>query len=358
MKLLLAGGGTGGHLFPAVALADRLMQQDPEASVLFVGTAKGLEARMIPTLGYPLELVDIQGVAGRGVLAKLLLLPRVIKSVGQAKKILKSFQPDVVVGVGGYASAPVLLAARFMGVPYLIHEQNAQAGMTNRLLGGGAQAVCLSFSGSGDGFPADRSHLTGNPLRKGMEDCPEDLAQESCLLVFGGSQGARAINNAMCEALPLMDDMRSRLTIVHQTGEADLEKVRAVYKEHGWEGAMVLPFIDDMAGAYERANLVLCRAGATTLAELTVCGRPAVLVPLPHAANDHQTANAQALEKAGAAHLLPQSEMTPHNLACVLMNHMKDRPLLTQMAAAARTLGQRGAADSILALCRQIAGKA
>lgn len=353
MRLLLAGGGTGGHLFPALALAQALQAGDPESRVHFVGTARGIEARILPPLGLPLSTIDIEGVVGRGWRSRLALLPKLLRSLRQSLKILREFDPDVVVGVGGYASAPVLLAALLKKRPTLIHEQNAWPGLTNRLLGPWVDRVCLSFTESDRAFHRGRTVLTGNPLRRGMEDCPPLPDQRPSLLVFGGSRGARAVNEMVVAALPHLAAWQGRLQIRHQTGEEDLEWVRQGYRAAGWE-AQVVPFIDDMAAAYGEAQLVVCRAGATTIAELTVCGRPAVLVPYPHAAADHQTANARALARRGAALMLPQQELTGELLARVVGDLLEDRERLQSMAGAARALGHRGAAALILKECRAI----
>jgi UDP-N-acetylglucosamine--N-acetylmuramyl-(pentapeptide) pyrophosphoryl-undecaprenol N-acetylglucosamine transferase len=354
--MLLAGGGTGGHLFPAVALAQRLLETEPGSEVLFVGTERGIEARVLPKLALPLRTIDIAGFVGAGLRGKLALLPRLVRSVRQSLGILGQFRPEVVVGVGGYASAPVLLASRLRGVPYLIHEQNAWPGLTNRLLGRWARRVCLSFAEAQGAFRRGRPVLTGNPLRRGMEECPPLPEGAPLLLAFGGSQGARAVNSALLAALPALEEWRGRLRIIHQTGADDLERVRDGYRQAGWE-AEVVPFIDDMAAAYARAHLVLCRAGATTIAELTACGRPSILVPYPFAAADHQTGNARALAGRGAARLLPQAELTGERLGREVGALLADRQRLLAMAEAAWSLGQRGAADRILAECRAVARK-
>ena len=357
MKLLLAGGGTGGHLFPAVALAQRLLETDPEARVLFVGTERGIEAKILPELALPLKTIDMAGFVGKGPMGKLAVLPRLLHSIAQSVRLLGEFRPDVVVGVGGYASAPVLLAARLKGVPYLIHEQNAWPGLANRLFSGAAQRVCLSFADSDCAFHRGRTVLTGNPLRAGMEECPAIPRSKPLLLVFGGSRGASAINETMVRMLPMLEGFQGKLEILHQTGAADLERVRSGYAEAGWDPRAVAPFIHDMAGAYARAHLVVCRAGATTLAELTACGRPAILIPYPFAAGDHQSANARALARKGAALLLPQAELTAERLARLVGDLFRDRERLLDMGAAARSLAKRGAADLILKECRAVAGK-
>ncbi len=309
MRLLLAGGGTGGHLFPAVALAQLLLKQEPQAAVQFVGTQKGLEAQLLPKLGLPLTCVDMVGVVGRGWRGKLELVPKLLKSMCQAKKILREFAPNLVVGVGGYSSVPVLLMAKMLGVPYLIHEQNAIPGLSNRLLARGASLICLSFPKSGSGFDQRKTLLTGNPLRSGLEQVGPQLPKDGKLLIFGGSRGAKAINQIIMEMLPLLKAWPKPPTILHQTGSEDLPQVQQAYAAAGFDPQQVVPFIDDMAAAYAEAQLVICRAGATTLAELTVTGRPAILIPFPFAAGDHQTANARALAEAGAAVLLPQNQM-------------------------------------------------
>ncbi len=357
LKALFAGGGTGGHLFPAVALAQRLLETDPTAQVLFVGTARGIEARILPELRLPLQTIDISGFVGQGLWGKMKVVPQLIDSVRRSLTILGRFRPDVVVGVGGYASAPMLVAARLRGYPTLIHEQNAWPGLTNRLLGRWVDRVCLSFSDADCAFHRGRTVLTGNPLRKGMEECPQLPQGAPVLLVFGGSRGARALNDVLLAALPLLEKLKGRLQIVHQTGGDDLERVRSGYREAGWAGAEIVPFINDMADVYARAQLILCRAGATSIAELTACGRPAILVPYPHAAGDHQSANARALARKGAALMLPQEELTAERLARLVDDLLQDRERLLSMAAAAKSLGKTGAADRILAECREIAGK-
>ncbi len=357
MRLLLAGGGTGGHVFPAVALAEQLLIEEPGAQVLFVGTRKGLEARVIPELGYRLETIGMSGFVGKGFLSKLAVIPRMFRSIVQSSKILRTFRPDVVVGVGGYASAPVLLAAKLAGVPVLIHEQNARAGLTNRLLATLASRVCLSFEQT-EGLSGPRTLLTGNPLRRALLHCPTLPSSDSNLLVFGGSLGARAINDAMFEALELLEPWKGRLSIVHQTGEKDWERIREGYRKRGWTDARVVPFIEDMGSCYAQAHLVLCRAGATTIAELTSCGRGSVLIPFPHAAGDHQTANALALARSGAALNLSQTELTPGRLAAMLGALLEDRGTLEAMASAAWSQGRRGAAEVIIEECRKLARKA
>lgn len=354
MKLLLAGGGTGGHLFPAISLAEQLKHEDPQSEILFVGTEKGLEARMLPELGWSLKKIEMSAWAGLGVMARLKVLGKLIKGFAQSRTILREFAPDVVVGVGGYASVPVLLAAKTLGIPFLVHEQNAWPGLANRLLGRWAKRVCLSFDEADRAFHSSATVLTGNPVRSAMESCPSIPEGEFCLLVFGGSQGARAINRAVVAALPHLGKWRGELKILHQSGQSDYEDVLRGYQENGWPNADVQPFIVDMAQAYASATLIVCRAGATTLAELTACGRPAILVPYPHAAAGHQSGNAQALAAKGAALMLEETDLTAERLAQLVSGLLNDRTRLTSMAAAAKGLARRGAAARLLNECRTV----
>jgi UDP-N-acetylglucosamine--N-acetylmuramyl-(pentapeptide) pyrophosphoryl-undecaprenol N-acetylglucosamine transferase len=352
MRLLLAGGGTGGHLFPAVALAQLLLKQDKQAKVLFVGTERGLEQRMLPKLGLPLATVDMVGIVGRGWRGRFELIPRLLKSLVQARTILSKFQPDIVIGVGGYASVPVLLAAKSKGIPYIIHEQNAIPGLSNRLLGRWAKVICLSLPESGACFAEEKKRVTGNPLRAGFQNFPADIDGQNQILVFGGSRGARAINKTVVAMLPLLKKWQQEPFIVHQTGDDDFLEVKDAYKNAGYSNAKVVPFIDDMVSAYTGANLVICRAGATTLAELTACGRPAILIPFPHAAADHQTANARKLESAGAARMIAQEDLSAEALALSIDELLSDSKLLQQMADQGRKLSMPGAAAQILNECR------
>ena len=358
MKLLLAGGGTGGHLFPAIALAEQFKAEEPQGEVLFIGTERGLEARMLPELGWALETIEMSGWAGRGFIARFRVLGLLFKSLGQSRKILRSFGPDVVVGVGGYASVPALLAAKTMGIPYLIHEQNAWPGLANRLLGRWAKRVCLSFDEADRAFYRSATALTGNPVRAAMETCPAMNDDKNCLLVFGGSQGANAINRVIVAALPLLEEWRDRLEIIHQTGEQGYAETVQGYRDNNWPETAVTPFIKDMAGAYARSTLIVCRAGATTIAELTACGRPAILVPYPHAAAGHQSTNARAMAAKGAAMTMEETDLTPERLATLIKGLLYDRTSLKAMAAAARGLARRGAAARLLQECRAVLDEA
>lgn len=354
MRLLLAGGGTGGHLFPAVALAETLKKQVAAAEILFVGTKHGLEYRVLPELGWELETVNISGFTGKGLMAKLVVMAKLGQSVIQGRRILKRFSPDIVVGVGGYASAPLVIAAKTLRMPTLLHEQNAIPGLTNRLLARWADRVCVAFEQTTAAFTGVKAIMTGNPLRSGMTDCPQVGSGVTTLLVFGGSRGARAINDAMCTAVPLLLQENPGLQVIHQTGKEDLQRVVSAYAEVDSSNIRVEAFINDMAMVYRDADLVVCRAGATTVAELTACGRPAVMIPYPFAAADHQKANALALVEKNAAIMLEQKELSGQTLAETVNGLLNDRPRLLAMATAAKGQGKSDAAEKILDVCREI----
>ena len=337
MKLIIAGGGTGGHLFPGIAVAEEFLARDRDNEVLFVGTERGIEARAVPAAGYRLELISAAGIRGKRGLSQIKGVAMMIYGYAQSRKVLKEFRPDLVLGVGGYASLPMVLAARGMQIPRYIHEQNAIPGQTNRLLARFADGVFITLEESARYFPKDSTLLTGNPLRRqilnsiGLEGKGQGAnSSHSCfnLLVFGGSQGAHAINMAMVEALPFLKQSQLKLEIVHQTGENDCESVTAGYKSAGVE-ARVTPFISDMASEYARADLIICRAGATTIAEVTACGKTCLFIPFPHAVDDHQRKNAEALLKKDACFMMLEQELSGKSLA-ESINTLAKKPELIQ----------------------------
>lgn len=364
MKLIIAGGGTGGHLFPGIAVAEEFLSRDPANEVLFVGTERGIEARAVPAAGYALELISAAGIRGKGTLGQLKGAALMINGYAQSRKILKRFRPDMVLGVGGYASLPMVLAARGMQIPRFIHEQNAIPGLTNRLLARFADKVFITLDESARYFPSASTLLTGNPLRRQILDMvaaqnisppaqgPEARSEQResgilRLFVFGGSQGAHAINTAMMEALPLLQDSRTRLAITHQTGEKDLAEVTAAYRAAGVE-ATVTPFISDMAAEYARADLIICRAGATTIAEITACAKACLFVPFPHAVDDHQRKNAEALLKKDACFMMPERELTGKTLSESIVTLAADPHLVQRTGDLAFTLARLDAAKIIV----------
>lgn len=348
MKVLIAGGGTGGHLFPGIALAQELRQRDPSGQVLFVGSPRGIEARAVPKAGFDLTLLPISGLRRMGVKELLLGLARLPVALWQAAGVVRRFRPDVAVSVGGYAAGPAVLMARIWGVPCVVMEQNTVPGFTNKVLGRLAKRVITALPSRG--FQAEKTVVLGNPVRQDLLAVREmPYAPETPLrvLLFGGSQGARALNRAMIEAAPALGALSSPPRIVHQSGPYDADAVRDAYAAAGLQDAQVVAFIDDMAAAYADADLIICRAGATSLAELTVCGRPALLVPFPAAVDDHQTVNAKTAQEAGAARMLPQSELSSERLVGCIEELAHDHERLRRMARASHELGRPHAARSI-----------
>jgi UDP-N-acetylglucosamine--N-acetylmuramyl-(pentapeptide) pyrophosphoryl-undecaprenol N-acetylglucosamine transferase len=356
MKLLIAGGGTGGHLFPGMAVAEEFLARDPSNEVLFVGTERGIEARAVPAAGYRIELITAAGIRGKGIFSQLKGAVMMLYGYAQSRKVLKSFRPDMVLGVGGYASLPMVLAAKGMQIPRYIHEQNAIPGMTNKLLARFADRVFITLEESGKFFPKERILLTGNPLRRQILDlvaadqrvsAPSTPTSSFRLFVFGGSQGAHAINKAMIAALPLMADLSDRLEICHQTGEVDWTEVQAAYRSSPIPAA-VKAFISDMAAEYQTADLIVCRAGATTIAEVTACSKPCLFIPFPHAVDDHQRRNAEALLKKQACFMLLERELTGERLAAMIRGLLDDPETLRHTAAAAFGLARLDAAKIIV----------
>ena len=357
MRLLVAGGGTGGHLFPGLALGEEVKTRHPRNDVLFVGSARGIEVREVPKAGYPLQTIDVGPLKRAGLLGLLRGLLRLPVSFWQSARILRKFDPDVVVGVGGYSSGPVVLVAWLLRIPTAVQEQNALPGFTNRVLGIFVDAVFTAFPEAQARFPARKTHLLGNPIRRGFldnylhEKRPGDRLS---IFVTGGSQGAHALNLRFAEALDLLAPaIGPRLRVLHQTGVKDQADVAARYEKlraHGLE-AEAVAFLDDMPRAYAAADLLVCRAGATTIAELTVCKKPAILVPFPFAADDHQTVNARSMVSSGAALLMPERELTGEKLADALRGLEADRARLSRMSRASGLLGRPEAAREIADVC-------
>ncbi len=356
MRMLVAGGGTGGHVFPGIALAEEVVGRHPGNDVVFVGTARGLEAKVVPQAGFPIELIEVKGLKGMGLLGALLNLFLLPGAFLQSWRILRKWRPDVVVGVGGYASGPVVLMAWLMRIPTAVQEQNAVAGFTNRMLGRFAEAAFTAFPAAGRWFPRRRVHQLGNPIRRQLMEnymrpsAPHDRPR---MLVFGGSQGAHALNMRVIEALPHLADLRDQLRITHQTGARDREQVERGYRACGFEPD-VREFITDMSSAYAESDLVVCRAGATTLAELTVCKKPAILVPFPAAADNHQVMNARSLADAGAAVMIEEREITGELLASEIRAILSHPERREQMARAAGMLGSPQAASEITDVCAEL----
>jgi UDP-N-acetylglucosamine--N-acetylmuramyl-(pentapeptide) pyrophosphoryl-undecaprenol N-acetylglucosamine transferase len=362
MRVIIAGGGTGGHLYPGIAIAEEVTAR-PGGEVLFVGTARGLEAKLVPAAGFPLELIEVSGLKRQGWLGLLRGLVRLPRAFLASRAILRRYRPDLVIGVGGYASGPIVLAAALSGLPTAIQEQNSHPGLTNRLLGHVVRRVFVAFDDAGRYFAHEKTGRHGNPVRRnflrqvGGPELPrgEDPSR-STLLVVGGSQGARAVNDLVVEMVAILA-RRGTLPphILHQTGAADFDRLRERYAALSLGGSLeVRPYIDDMPAALARAGLVIGRAGALTLAELAIVGCPAILIPLPTAADDHQTRNARAFERAGAAVMIPQPRASAADLADLVSSLLGDPARRSQMAAAMVGLGRPDAARAIVEEMQQM----
>lgn len=352
-SILVAGGGTGGHVYPGLAVAEEIHRRRPSVPIVFVGTRAGIETRLVPAAGYPLQFIRAGGIAGKALPARVAGALLVPVGVLQSAGLLMRNRARVVVGVGGYASGPVVTAARLLGRSTLILEQNASPGATNRILAPLVDCAAVAFAATVPRLKARRAVVTGNPVRASLTHVPDHRdASRWGLLIFGGSRGAHGLNRAVLAALPRLATADRHLSIVHQTGSADLEEMKSGYASAGVP-AQVLPYIEDMAGAYAQADLVICRAGATTVAELSAVGRPAILVPFPHATAGHQEENARALVEAGAAVVLPEAEAGCH-LADLALSLLHDPGRRRRMEEAARGLGApiaaRAVADLILEL--------
>ncbi len=354
MRLVVAGGGTGGHLFPGIAVAEEFIAREKGNEVLFIGTEKGIEARVLPRLGFRLECIAAAGIRGKGTLSRIKGGAMLFLGYIQAWRILSRFRPDRVLGVGGYASGPVVLAAAGMGMGRAIHEQNAIPGFTNKVLARFAEKIFISLAESARYFPGEKVILTGNPIRKeilaamlGSPPSERGPGRDFRLLVFGGSAGAHSINQAMVAALPFLTGFRDRLVITHQTGENDLAEVKGAYQREGF-AAKALPFIDNMAEAYRRADLIVCRAGATTIAEVTACGKPCIFIPYPFAVDDHQRRNAEALLNEGAGFMILDRELSGESLARLITDLMDAPAKLEETGRNAKRLARIDAAQVIV----------
>jgi UDP-N-acetylglucosamine--N-acetylmuramyl-(pentapeptide) pyrophosphoryl-undecaprenol N-acetylglucosamine transferase len=364
LTLVVAGGGTGGHLYPGIAVARELLRRVPDARVSFAGTARGLESRIVPKEGFELDVIRSAGLKGKSITARLRGVALVPAGLWDAWSILSRRRPHAVIGVGGYSSGPVVLAAALRRIPTMVLEQNAVPGLTNRLLAPWVRAAAVTYEQT-LAFFGGRGIVTGNPVRaEFFEALATSSAARSAgprVLVLGGSQGARAINHAMVAAAPELAQRHPGLEIIHQTGERDLATVREGYARSGVR-ARAEAFIDAVAREMAAADLVVCRAGATTLAELAAAGRPALLVPFPAATDDHQRKNAQVLVTAGAAAMLEESALTPARLAGEVAALLADAGRLREMGAAMRGFATPQAAarivDRLLALAGHAEGKA
>jgi UDP-N-acetylglucosamine--N-acetylmuramyl-(pentapeptide) pyrophosphoryl-undecaprenol N-acetylglucosamine transferase len=352
MRAILAGGGTGGHVIPALAIAQELQKQYG-AEVLFIGTARGIENRLVPAAGFELRLVEVGALKNVSLVTRAKTMFALPRAVWEARRILSQFRPDVVIGVGGYASGPAMLAAILKKIPTLAFEPNLVPGFANRLVARRVSAAAVHFADTAKFFR--RAEVTGVPVRRAFFDIAGSIPSGNpTLLVFGGSQGAHAINKVVMDSVPTLRERLPQIHIVHQTGERDYNDAAAAYA--GSDSIEAFKFIDDMPGFFGRADLLLCRSGASTVAEVTAAGKPAILVPFPRAADDHQKRNAEALERAGAAVMLEESRLNRNTLVETVTSLLNDRPRLERMGEAARRLSHPSAASDIATMAAKLAG--
>lgn len=353
MRVILAGGGTGGHVIPAIAIANELLRRY-EAEMLFVGTSRGIENRLVPAAGYQLKLIEIGALNRVSLLTRLKTGISLPLAVLEARKLLREFRPDIVIGVGGYASGPVMLAATRGAYPTLVFEPNVVPGFTNRVVARRVDVAAVHFQETCRFFR--NCEVTGVPVRAEFFNIQPKTQGPPTLLLFGGSQGARALNRALTAAAKELVARVPGLHIVHQTGQADFDQCRSEY-DHAGVPAEVSPFIDRMADAFASADLLMCRSGASTVAEVAAAGKPAIFVPLPTAADDHQARNAEAFARRDAGVLLLQEELTATRLVETVTSLLKDRDRLLQMGAAARELAHPDAASRIAGLAAALVQK-
>jgi len=351
VRAVLAGGGTGGHVIPALAIA-RELREAHSAEILFVGTSRGIETRLVPAAGFKLELVEVGALKNVGLATRLGTLIGLPRAVVRSSKLLRAFHADVVIGVGGYVSGPAMLAAALGRIPTLAFESNLVPGFANRIIAPYVRAAAVHFEETARYFR--HAVVTGVPVRKEFFNLPpRPPGSPPALLVFGGSQGASALNGVVMASLAPLRAAVPGLRIIHQTGARDLEQVQAAYREAGMD-AEVSAFIDHMPDAFAAADLLLCRAGASTVAEVTAAGKPAIFVPFPRAADDHQLRNAEALAKAGAGQLIPEAELSPEKFTTAVATLLEDRARLQAMGAAARKLAHPDAARRIAEMAVEI----
>jgi UDP-N-acetylglucosamine--N-acetylmuramyl-(pentapeptide) pyrophosphoryl-undecaprenol N-acetylglucosamine transferase len=359
MRVLIAAGGTGGHIYPGIAVAQEIKRRDSNSAVQFVGTERGLEKKLVPQAGFELKFIDIAGLKNVSLAARMRGLAMLPTSILAAGKLIREFRPDVVVGAGGYVSGPVLLSAALMKRPTMVMESNALPGWTNRMAARFVDRAAVSFEQALPFFRG-KAVVTGNPVRRQFFEIPpkhRDSGRFS-LLVFGGSQGARAINNAMIEALPQLKSSPVPLRIRHQTGVADLERVKAAYEKAGWNDytAEVTVYIDNMVQEFGAADLIVCRAGATTTAELIAAGKASLMIPFPYAADDHQRKNAEAMRDSGAARMILERDLSASRLATEIVELATRPDAVDAMESASKLMARGDAAAAAVDMIEELAG--
>lgn len=354
MKIIIAGGGTGGHLYPGIAIAREFQKRSSDTEILFVGTRRGIEYRVLPKENLQLKTISSSGLKGRFSWRTVVALCQAPVAIFQSLWILINFRPNLVLGVGGYVTGPFVLTAWLLKIPTAIQEQNLMPGMTNRILGKFVDKIFVTFDKSNKYFSTGKVKLTGNPIRKEFYETERKVKKKRlCILIFGGSRGANSINLAMVEALDILSKGKDLFHFIHQTGEEQFEMVLTKYREKNMS-ADVSPFINKMADAYQEADLVVCRAGASTIAELTACGKASVLIPFPFAANNHQHLNAELLVEKGAAVLIKDAELTGKKVAEFIQELLEQPDRIANMEKASAGLGNKEAGIKIVDLCNEL----
>jgi len=355
MRVIIAGGGTGGHLFPGLAIAEEFKRRNEMTEIIFVGTEHGIEARVVPKEGYPIKFLRAEGIMGVSVKKRISAMAKMTLSFLDSYRIIKQVRPDLMIGVGGYASGAIMFIAAFMSIPSVILEQNCIPGFTNKVLGKLVDAICITYQESISFFPKEKTFLTGNPvrmhiLRGSRESGYRFFSLEENLFtvfVFGGSLGAKSINKAVIDSLRYLDDLKDKIQFLHQTGSRDYEYIRNAYRELAFRG-MIIPFIYQMGEAYAVSDIVVSRAGATTLAELTALGKPAILIPYPYATGHHQESNARKLFDMGAAKMILDSELSGESLAHAIRELYDNEAMRTEMQKHGRVLGRPEACEKVV----------
>jgi len=356
--LMIAGGGTGGHIYPAIAIAREYVARDASRMAVFVGTEKGLEKTIVPKAGFPLEFINVGGLKGKGGLDLIRNVLRVPLGFIQAWRLIGRHKPNVVLGVGGYSSGPVLVAARLRGVPTIIHDANAFPGLANRVVSRWVTAVAVAFAEALPRLKRPDGAVTGNPIRKEFFEAQRPpkpaTSNQQRLLIFGGSQGSRILNDTMTGSLLFLARLKDTLEIVHQTGPNELEKMQAAYRTSAFTHARVVPYLDPIVDEVAAADLVVCRAGAMTIGELSALGRASVLVPFAAATNNHQELNARVVERAGGAVVVTEKELSPERLAGAISEILADPQRAARMGEAAKKLALPDATKNIVDLIERI----
>jgi UDP-N-acetylglucosamine--N-acetylmuramyl-(pentapeptide) pyrophosphoryl-undecaprenol N-acetylglucosamine transferase len=365
LRVVIAGGGTGGHLFPGIAVAEEFQARNPGNSVLFIGAGRPFEVSILSETGFAHKGITVEGFKGRGMGNQLVSILKLPKGVAESVLILKPFKPHLVIGVGGYSSGPVVIGAWLLGIKIALHEQNILPGITNRMLSRFADRIYVSFAETTFGRPAENVRFTGNPVRKEIVQCatrqnntgvatPENKEKFS-ILILGGSQGAHRINMAILEALEHIENKEKKF-FVHQTGARDEEQVKQRYEEHGMKSD-TRAFFKDMDRQYQNADLIICRAGATTVAEIAALGKGVIFIPFPFAADNHQILNAQSLVKAGAAEMIYEKDLSGKTLAQRINHYARHPETLKRMEARCKALGRVDAAAMIVDDCYDLISK-